>query len=277
MARIKQLAAVIACAVVSQVADADTLHAYEGFNYALGSALSGQTGGQGWAAAWGGTTPNTASVVAGLGYTDSTGQQLATQEGAVRTNSAVTFGQETRGTTYAFGQAGDSVWVSFLVQQSPNPTLGVNYAGVALGQGWTFGSDAMVGNITGTTAGVGAFYTTTDFQNSTAVIPANSVSFLVLRYDFAASGNDAISLWVNPVLGAALGAPDASGSFRNFASSFSGITLAYGDNRPFVFDELRIGSSYAAVATPVPEPGSLALLLAGVAAVGVAARRSRSG
>ncbi|RZL35871.1 MAG: PEP-CTERM sorting domain-containing protein, partial [Rubrivivax sp.] len=167
------------------------------------------------------------------------------------------------------------IWVSFLVQQVADPDMGTSYAVAALGQGLTFGSHAMDGGVTGTTASVGSFYTAGGAQNANAAIAANSVSLIALRYDFASSGNDTISMWINPLLDAPLGAPDASGAFKNYASAFTGVTLAYGDYKPFVYDELRIGSSFSAVTavTAVPEPQSFALLLAGLGAIALLRRR----
>jgi hypothetical protein len=51
----------------------------------------------------------------------------------------------------------------------------------------------------------------------------------------------------HPLLKSNPGKPNVSGAFRNYANKISGITLAHGDYRTFVYDEVRIGSSYAAV------------------------------
>ena len=137
---------------------------------------------------------------------------------------------------------------------------------VALGQELSFDSNAMNRGVSGTNPFVGAFYSGTESQSSTATVCENSVSFITLRYDFAPSGNDTVSLWINPLLGSPLGTPDVSASFRDYSSVFSGVTLAYGDNKSFVYDDLRIGSSYSAVSS-VPEPQSLVLLLAGLGTI----------
>ena len=267
------VAALIACGAAQGTAHADTPFAYDGFNYDAGSTLAGQTGGSGWAGPWGSNAPAPASVVSGLSYSDSAGQVLPVQGGAVMTSPSVFFAQETRDTTEVFGQAGTSVWMSFLVQQASS-TGGISYAQAALGQGLTFGSSAMSGGLSGSGASVGGFYATSGVAATTTVAPG-SVTFIVLRFDFASSGGDTISLWVNPLLGDVAGVPDASGSFRDYAPAFSGMTFAYGDNRSFIFDELRIGSSYAAVASAVPEPRAAAMMLAGLCAAGAIARRRR--
>jgi hypothetical protein len=71
----------------------------------------------------------------------------------------------------------------------------------------------------------------------------------VVRFDFAAGSTDTISLWVNPPLGQALGAPNAQVTGRNFPglSNFqSNATVA----NAMTIDELRVGTSLAAV-TPL--------------------------
>lgn len=271
-----RMAAVVACISAHHFAQAaDVLYAHDSFDYAVGSALATQSGGSGWADPWtslAGT--NGATVVTGLEYTDAAGKTLTTSGGAIRTNPSTFYAQEKRSTLKQFGQAGDSVWVSFLVQQVPNPKEGTSYAVVALGQDLSFDSSAMNGGIAGTNPFVGAFYSGTESQSSTTTVAENSVSFITLRYDFAPSGNDTVSLWINPLLDSPLGAPDASGSFRDYSTLFSGVTLAYGDNKSFIYDELRIGSSYSAV-SGVPEPQSLVLLLAGLGMFAVFKRRMR--
>jgi hypothetical protein len=270
-----RMAAAIFCVGAPHFAHAaDTLYAYESFDYFIGSSLAGQSGGSGWAGTWASNAgTNSAAIVAGLEYTDAAGQVLVTSGGATRTSSSVFFAQETRNTTKQFGEAGTSVWVSFLIQQVPNPSAGTSYGVLALGQGLTFGSNAMYGGVVATNSRVGTFYSATEFQNSAVTVAADSVSFITLRYDFASSGNDTINLWINPLLSAPLDAPDVSGSFRNYSSAFTGVTLAYGDNKSFVYDEVRVGSTYSAV-TAVPEPQTLILLLAGLAVIATRGQRS---
>lgn len=77
--------------------------------------------------------------------------------------------------------------------------------------------------------------------------PASSASFFVLRYDFTPIGNDTITLWLNPLLGSNPDAPNISSAFRDHWNPVSGIMLGHGDYRTFVYDEVRIGSNYAAV------------------------------
>jgi len=271
---VRMITAVACLGVHALASAADTLYAYDGFNYAIGSALAGQAGGSGWSGAWASSAGGSgATVVGGLTYTDGAGQALRTMGGAIRTNASVFFSQEVRDTTQAFGAAGSAVWVSFLVQQAADPNAGTSYAQAALGTGLSFGSNAMNGGLSGGNVGVGAFYSGTEGQLGNASLPAGSVSFIVLRFDFSASGNDTINLWLNPLLSGVSATPDLSGAYRDYPAVFSGLTLASGDFRAFAYDELRIGSSYAAVTSAVPQPQSLALLLAGLGGVATAVRR----
>ncbi len=87
---------------------------------------------------------------------------------------------------------------------------------------------------------------------------------------------DTVELWVNPTLGGTLGTADASISGGDFA-----ITCF--NTRPdtanvFIFDELRIGESYADVTpyTVIPEPTTWALLAGSLTALVVFRRRRQS-
>lgn len=255
---------------------ADGLLAYDSFDYTAGTRLDGQNGGTGWSSAWSYTSGDAASgtIVDGLGYTDANGHALLTTGGAWATDPGVFFAQAQRDTTAGFGAAGTSVWMSFLVRQSATPTEGVNYAMATVGRGYTFGSNAMLGGVVADDAGVGPFYDGGGVVAQADVAPALSTSLIVLRLDFAASGNDTMSLWHNPLLGAEPGTADVVLSAQDYDSALSGLTLVHGDNRSFVFDEVRIGSSFASV-TPVPEPAGWALMAAGLGAL--AAWRRRQG
>ena len=226
--------------------------AYEGFEYTIGDSLTGLDGGTGWSSAWttnGGTGGN---IVAGLSFIDETGNQLVRNGGAYSVNAARFFYQTIRDTNLTFGAADTTIWTSFIIQQA-SISSGTNYAVTTLGTGYSFGSNAMIAGIGGTTGRpfIADFYASSggvsDFTITT--LPGESV-FIVLRFDFAAVGNDTLSLWVNPILGTESGEPLLTYSGKNYASIISGLTLAHGDNRSFVYDELRIGTDFASV-TPI--------------------------
>jgi hypothetical protein len=131
--------------------------------------------------------------------------------------------------------------MSYLVKHAPVKT-GVDYAAATLGTGYGFGSPAMIGGV-----GPSYLFTTCFYCSSggaTFTIPgfgAGSVVLLLLRTDFSASGNDTLNAWVNPPLGTRLPAPDAASSDANYGPGVAGLTLIWGDDRSFTFDELRTG------------------------------------
>lgn len=256
---------------------ADGLLAYDGFDYTLGQRLDGQNGGTGWTSAWtyNGGGEASGSIVGGLSYQDANGRTLLAGGGAWATQADVFFAQAQRDTAASFGAAGTSVWMSFLVGQSADPTSGVNYAMGTVGRGYTFGSDAMLGGVVGDGAAVGPFYSSAGTITLPGTAPALSTTLIVLRLDFAAGGNDTMSLWFNPLLDGVARAADLTLSARDYDPVIGGVTLAHGDFRVFAFDEVRIGSSFAAVTPAVPEPAAGWLFGAGLAVL--AARRCRQG
>jgi hypothetical protein len=224
--------------------------AYEPFDYPSGSNLAGANGGSGFSEAWRVTASGPTSVVTGaqsgtivdgLTYVDALGQSLPVSGRAWQTSSALSFGQGQRGTTASFGAAGTSVWMSFLVRQATT-TAGVSYAVGSPGTGFGFGSGAMAAGVFRVPeAGYTAFYDgggrSGDIGNA-----AGRVTLVVMRVDFAASGNDTLRVWFNPLLNRPLGSPDQVGAIDNYAASINGATLAWGDTRSFVYDEMRIGT-----------------------------------
>jgi hypothetical protein len=234
---------------------------YEGFAYTAGETLAGKNGGSGWSGPWavtdgsGNALAASASgyIVSGLNYTDAAGNTLVASGGAWQTDAGVFFGQARRLSTATSGTAGTTRWISFLVKQAPT-TTGINYASASPGTGHSFGASALAGGVGNNGAAfVNCFYcSSTGSEAPISGWAAGSTALVLVRVDFAASGNDTMSLWINPPLAGALPAPTVAGSQANFGDALSGLTLAWGDNRSFVFDELRVGDSYAAVAPSLP-------------------------
>lgn len=239
---------------------------YEGFAYTAGETLAGKNGGTGWSGPWsvtdgsGNALPATSSgyIVSGLNYTDSQGNTLVASGGAWQTDAGVFFGQARRLSAVTSGTGGTTRWISFLVKQAAT-TSGVNYAAASLGTGYSFGSPALMGGISGSgpiNAFTNCFYC--GAGGSATAVPiagfgAGHVAFVVLEVNFTANpaAEDTIRIRINPRLDNA-GPVIAMGGGANFGEVLSGLTLAWGDNRSFVFDELRVGDSYAAVAPFVP-------------------------
>lgn len=88
-------------------------------------------------------------------------------------------------------------------------------------------------------------------------------TFLVFRLDFTEAG-ETISLFRNPTPGGALPAtPDATFAIPegSFADTLTALRFASGNgSEPFIFDEVRLGSTFAQVAPLVPEPAALSFL-----------------
>lgn len=250
---------------VTPPAATGTLLAHEGFSYTLGENLAGKSGGSGWSGAWTATdgylSPLAASasgtIVAGLGYTDSGGRRLLASGGAWSSSAGVFFGQIQRASVDKPGAAGSTRWLSMIVRQDA-PPAGINYVMAAPGRGWSFGSSAtaMAAGIGGTGVFVNCWYCSgTPATAPIAGWTQGSTALLLVRVDFAVSGNDTVSLWINPTLDPAvdIGAPTATASLSNFAELLDGVTVGWGDFRSFTVDELRIGTGRTAV-LPIATP-----------------------
>lgn len=113
--------------------------------------------------------------------------------------------------------------------------------------------------------------------SSSAYAPGTTL-FLVAAYEFVSgTANDVAYLWINPDVStfgtATPPAPDLISNPSGVADQalFSLLlrTVNTTGNPSFMFDELRVGTSWADV-TPVPEPAAAALLLlAGAAVLGL--------
>lgn len=250
---------------VTPPAATGALLAHEGFAYTLGDNLAGKSGGSGWSGAWTATdgylSPLAASasgtIVAGLGYTDSGGRRLLASGGAWSSSAGVFFGQIQRASVDKPGAAGSTRWLSMIVRQDAPPT-GINYVMAAPGRGWSFGSSAvaMAAGIGGTGVFVNCWYCSgTPATAPIAGWAQGSTALLLVRVDFAVSGNDTASLWINPTLDPAvdIGAPTATASLSNFAELLDGVTVGWGDFHSFTVDELRIGTGRTAV-LPIATP-----------------------
>jgi hypothetical protein len=93
--------------------------------------------------------------------------------------------------------------------------------------------------------------------------------FIVARYrvENVVTNDDAMDIWINPGdLGAALPPTPTFSSIVGTDSSSAWDTFVIdppNGNASGFFDELRVGTSWAAVTPPVPEPASLSLLALG--------------
>lgn len=228
------------------------LIAYDGYDYgATGGDLTGKNGGTGWSGAYTTTGTTTQYTTTGLTYSG-----LASTGGAVNTAAA--------STTISFRNLGAAIttgetWISFLGRRD-TATTG-NFAGLSLYSGGTAAANAEFSIANGGTANWrildnnnGGPTTSTDTGIATEL---NVTKLVVAQILWNGAGEETINLWVNPTLGVAPGAPNATDNI-NIASGIDSVRFAAANGSGYTYDELRIGTTFASVT--VPEPSSAALL-----------------
>lgn len=244
----------------------------ESFDYASG-ALAGGTGGTGWSGAWTAFGNGSSATVqtGSLGYTAGSDDLLTAGNKAYVTTTSGTSGVS-RTLASGFSDATThTVYLSFTF----NWDEGTRFFGLQLYNGGT--SVAEFNKLSGQTN----FRIQSATSGGTAIV-TDTTYLAVVRIDFNASGNDTLSLFINPS-SFDTEPVTASSSISAASLGFDTIRLATGftsgsfTTAAAAFDEIRIGTSYAdVVPSAIPEPASAAALL-GVAALGAmgAGRRRR--
>lgn len=172
-----------------------------------------------------------------------------------------------------------TVWLSALVNVGASVTDG---AAIGIRQGteryWGLGVTGLnAGAIAGSTSG-------TLVQDTGLALTPGQTHLLVGRIDDLGSGNDRITVWLDPAIG---GADPTGGTIINgtnagwvannasfnVQAAFINHGLASGESA--LMDELRLGTTFADV-TPVPEPATLALFTGILGFAAVVARRRRT-
>ena len=113
-----------------------------------------------------------------------------------------------------------------------------------------------------------------------------AVNCIAIKFDLHTARNgDSVSIWVNPMGTdeAALPAPDAAFSGIEFLANLMGseAQFMFETNSTLpgsqgIYDELRIGTTFADVACMVPEPATVSLFGLGALGLVLAARRKRA-
>ena len=279
------------------------LLAYEGFDYAAGTGnLVGLDGGTGWGGAWntrpnvvggGSSISNQGDILAGsLSYSDGVNSLLTTGGHSYMYGTSVGSFEPARALASTAGGAdGTSLFVSFLINrvgaaQNPATTSPPNeYPRGANVRWWTDGGErGNIGNNSNATTDTVKLTSKDSALIDSGVQFSNTVNFVVGRIDFDTTNGNMLYLWVNPSLsvedlGSALSTAYVDGANITHGgidaiSPFLGNDSSGRPPSEILFDELRIGTTYAAV-TPVPEPATIAAILGLIAGTFVFIRRRR--
>lgn len=275
---------------------------YESFSQDTsgGTALSGKAGGTGLSGNWGSSGTNDILSFTTLDYGDlqNSGGELRMDVGAgndafVSTSSVLADND--------LLDDGATLWFSFIIEKS-----GVGGNTNAKG-GFAFGTDRIDGAFNGTNMtnsgnglglqllgsnisaaswqGGGNFNSTGATLDTNGGAPgggftADTTYFLVGRIDWGATAGDdeTITIYNPSTSGLALPASFSTATMSGVDQTlFDTISMTHrndGEDNVF-YDEIRFGASYADV-SPVPEPGSFALLGGLLALTSVMLRRRRS-
>jgi hypothetical protein len=261
------------CLAFVRIASADII-AYDGFNYAAGIDLVGNSGGTGFSGAWAAGGFNASSSA---NYDVASGSlafsTLLTSGNRVSTGSTQVIAGVTRTLAAPLGADGTTTYLSMLLRPEGTLTAG-GFFGLTLETAGEpelfFGRPGNGVNqyVVEDRGGAGQVSSGVDAVLGESVL-------LVLEAQFLA-GNDVFTLYVNPTPG---GPEPLSGAVKSNSNvgPVNGLTIYSAG--AFSIDELRVGDTFADVtpsSTAVPLPGTA---LAGLTLLSgfVAARPRRSG
>lgn len=251
------------------------LTAYEGFDYGPdGADLVGANGGSGFSGPWraGGFNASISNnydrEFDGLSFAS-----LQQSGGAVRTAAVGAIAGVTRDLAAPLGQAGSTVYLSFLVRPEGTLNSGAfnGFFGVVLES--LAEPELFIGKPGGGAINNWAIENRGGSLQHASTINATTTAttLLVVKAQFSTAGNDTLTLYVNPTPGAPEPATGVVKSDANFGLA-AGLTLySTGAMR---IDELRVGQTFADV-TPVPEPGALGLFVTLALGLPLLGRRGR--
>jgi hypothetical protein len=244
------LAAIVLAPSASQ---ASTLITYEGFPYpAIGPAnIAGLTNGYGWETSWGGN-----GVASGTSYAITNGS-VADPSGFLYTYSNCVY--STGGYAGRFFNINENTWASpgstnyFSVVIKPTVTPQTNhfYGLQIYSNGGNTGNNAdlLVGkNGSGLNWGLESGVGTDAY--STVAAQANTPVLLVVRIIFDTEGfpsQDQFTLYVNPTPGQPEPTNNVAATMMGDIGSQNGIQLDCGNGGAALFDEIRIGATFASV------------------------------
>ncbi|MFA7343546.1 MAG: hypothetical protein WC003_04505 [Terrimicrobiaceae bacterium] len=256
---------------------------YEGFGYTAGTDLGGQNGGTGFnGAAWidSAAPANKDKVQSGsLAY-----GSLQTAGNSLLLVTPLTGLGLDRSFSSISGVDGTTTWISFLLKfDSSVGTLNAGDVGWFSVRPSDFGFSPEFGAFTNDSNevvfGIGDYggndpvFSTTPFETDTTYLVAGSITW----HTGTGQAED-ISLFLDPAFGPAPGSPLVTRNDLDLVND-PGVNLlvkmsilADGGDSAWLMDEIRIGASFGDV-TPVPEPASVLLALAGGALLWIGCRR----
>jgi hypothetical protein len=208
--------------------------AKDSFNYDPGPLSGKGAPGDGWEGAWTGAANSPqGSTVAADGLTYSDGKSILGSPNDGKVNDVGFEGGNFRRLASTIDET-NTIYISFIAKVDA-----AEFWGLSLHEDGA--EKAFMGKPSGAAnwgiAGPG-------ISTVLSSTPTSTQSLLVYRFDFAADGVS-IKLYVNPGLSSEPADADATSSAQRFR--FNEVRLLAGGDRQGQFDELRIGTSYAAV------------------------------
>jgi len=213
---------------------------YEPFNYAAGTILTSQTGGSGWTASWTQDGQPCVTGADGLSYVDGSGKILNVSGQRADTTGTAT----TRNFRTVAGGPLTGVWISFLYHL---PVSNSKFEGISFYRGSTslFSVNSPTSD---STARISLVNNPTGGGVNTQKGTFGTTHFIALHLIEAggAGGADRLEAFIDHLLAVGPTTADATLDYSNF--DFDTIRVAGQDGATLMFDEFRVGNSYADVA-----------------------------
>lgn len=215
-------------------------------------------------------TAETAGVRTPLGYTDAAGNSLRTTGNQYR-GAFGNRNREFRALSTTLGQTGTSAWFSFLAQS--DSVGSTRYSRVGLTNSLNTEDGVFFGKINGDdTWAIQSPTVRSEITVDEQVLFLARIDF----NDFLAGESDVVSVWLNPESLEDEPTSDPTLLIDAFTGDLSLDTLQLHGRFSTDYDEFRLGTTFASVTpfVPAPEPGTVALMLAGIAGLVGRGRRS---
>jgi len=274
-------AGVLACLTRSEA----VLVAYDGFDYTVGESIIGQDGGTGWnpSSAWAGNNPGSGTVTRSISSTSITYDLNGFTYGggtSLEIGGANLTRVADRTVNTASLTTGQDIYFSYVVQAQGGAG---DLSSTAFSAWYTRDSGGISTTddnafITGNLGKVAARANSATTTNGALTLQYNTTYLIVGRisgWDEGAQAYRTTSVWLNPDLddfgtpsAVATGTTGGTGAFVGTVLRINGLESS---GTTFLFDDMRIGTSWDAVV--IPEPGTAGLLV--MAATGLLLVRGR--